>query len=127
MSLAVFEELVGPIHSRPVPIDWDRVEWWLTTTLPRDFKQLCGRHGALDVGDWFWLRAPVEIEGMPSYDQWLRQSRSVARGLTKELGGVHRRCSPTRAAGCCSSATPEVGICWRGTRSAPIRMPGRWS
>lgn len=76
---------LGGLAERRVPIDWEAVETWLRTPLPRDYRDLCDRFGSLYLGDWVWVHAPVQT-GHQSYDRHLRDVRAEARDACDASG-----------------------------------------
>ena len=80
------QELLARVTPEPTRIDWERVEGWLATALPSDYRELCDRFGSLFVGGWLWIHAPVRLEGYPTFDREIAGVRSEARNACEASG-----------------------------------------
>ncbi len=82
----IVQELLAGVTPEPTRIDWERVEAWLGTSLPGDYRELCDRFGSLYVGDWIWVHAPVRLAGYATYDREVAGIRSEARDACDASG-----------------------------------------
>jgi hypothetical protein len=78
--------MLARIEPRSARIDWDRVEAWLGTSLPSDYRAVVERNGSLFVGEWLWVHAPVRLEGHQSFDRELAGVRAEARDACAASG-----------------------------------------
>ncbi|MDX3076858.1 hypothetical protein [Streptomyces sp. MI02-7b] len=119
----------GPHPRRPplpVAVDWPAVEEWLGLRLPHDYRQLAGRHGPLDFGDYLWIHVPCAQEGRFDYGDWLRSTHHRARIDARALPADER-----------PAVHPEPGglLAWGKSRSSDMFFwdtgsspdPDRWT
>jgi hypothetical protein len=82
----IVHDLLSSVTPEPTRIDWERVEGWLGTALPRAYREIADRFGSIFVGDWLWIHAPVRLTGYPAYDKELAGIRAEARDACDASG-----------------------------------------
>lgn len=80
------DEVLAAADPGSARIDWDRVQAWLGTALPADYRTIADRFGSLCVGEWLWVHAPVSLEGYESFDRELSGVRAGTRDACDASG-----------------------------------------
>jgi hypothetical protein len=86
VSEDVVHRMLAATEPGSAPIDWDGVEAWLGTPLPRAYREIADQFGSLYVGDWLWVHAPVQLVGHPPLDGHMAASRYAAREVCEHSG-----------------------------------------
>ncbi|GAB3035556.1 hypothetical protein GCM10011376_18630 [Nocardioides flavus (ex Wang et al. 2016)] len=124
MNGGLVRDLLSAEAPRSVRVDWDRVEAWLGTGLPTDYRDMADRFGSLFVGDWLWVHAPVRLADHPSFDKELAGVRSEARDACDASGlpapGFHPKKGGLLPFG---SGRGGEGLFWDTTAPDPDAWP----
>ncbi|MGK5531390.1 hypothetical protein [Streptomyces sp. URMC 129] len=102
MELSAFEELLGPpLYDRPIETDWESFESFVSSRLPRDYKEFVSAYGPCCVGDTLLIFHPAaprddsslnlfeEVEKVAGQYEFLRNvpSYKIPYAIYPEPGG----------------------------------------